>query len=46
MISTGGIIVATLTYIGFRKYRGEKQKTRMREKEKGAICPFLKNKKV
>jgi len=33
MISTGGIIVATLTYVGFRKYRGEKQKTHAREKE-------------
>ncbi|MCZ0754464.1 sporulation protein YpjB [Anoxybacillus sp. J5B_2022] len=29
----GGIIVATLTYVGWRKYRGEKQKARSHEKQ-------------
>ncbi|MBB5323385.1 sporulation protein YpjB [Anoxybacillus tepidamans] len=33
MISTGGMIVATLIYVGWRKYRGEKQKTRSHEKQ-------------
>lgn len=33
MISTGGMIVLTLTYVGWRKYRGEKQKTRSHEKQ-------------
>jgi sporulation protein YpjB len=33
MISTGGIIILTLTYVGWRKYRGEKEKSRSHEKE-------------
>ncbi|WP_027408560.1 sporulation protein YpjB [Anoxybacteroides tepidamans] len=33
MISTGGMIVLTLTYVGFRKYRGEKQKTRSHDEQ-------------
>ena len=33
MISTGGLIVLTLSYVGWRKYRGEKEKNRTRQKE-------------
>jgi sporulation protein YpjB len=33
MISTGSIIILTLSYVGWRKYRGEKEKTRFREKD-------------
>jgi sporulation protein YpjB len=33
MISTGGMIILTLTYVGFRKYRGEKQKARSHEEQ-------------
>jgi sporulation protein YpjB len=32
MISTGGIIVLTLSYVGWRKYQGEKEKSRTRQK--------------
>jgi sporulation protein YpjB len=33
MISTGSIIILTLSYVGWRKYRGEKEKNVSREKE-------------
>lgn len=33
MISTGGMIVLTLTYVGWRKYRGEKEAKRARQPE-------------
>jgi sporulation protein YpjB len=33
MISTGGIIILTLSYVGWRKYQGEKEKSRTRQKE-------------
>jgi len=33
MISTGSIIILTLSYVGWRKYRGEKEEYRSREKE-------------
>lgn len=33
MISTGSIIILTLTYVGWRKYRGEKEKNRTHEQE-------------
>lgn len=33
MISTGGIIVLTLSYVGWRKYRGEKEKNRTHQNE-------------
>jgi sporulation protein YpjB len=33
IISTGGMIVLTLSYVGWRKYRGEKEKNRTHENE-------------
>ena len=33
MISTGGVIVLTLTYVGWRKYKGEKEEKRTRQPE-------------
>lgn len=33
MISTGGMIVLTLTYVGWRKYKGEKEEKRARQPE-------------
>jgi len=33
MITTGSIIVLTLSYVGWRKYQGEKEEYRSREKE-------------
>ncbi|RAK22141.1 sporulation protein YpjB [Anoxybacillus vitaminiphilus] len=33
IISTGSIIILTLSYVGWRKYRGEKEKNKLHEKE-------------
>ncbi|MFX3622804.1 MAG: sporulation protein YpjB [Ectobacillus sp.] len=35
MITTGGIIVFTLSYVGWRKYRGEQEKHKKRMQSKG-----------